>query len=183
MCVCVKSLQSCSTLHHVWLFATLWTVARQTPLSMGFSRPQYWSGLPHPPPGDLPDSDSGIEPTCVTPSALDGFFTTSATWEVHTFRSGQYIDIDTSQSVSSVTQSCPTLCDPMNCSMPGLPVHQQLPESTQTHVHWVGDAIQPSYPLLSPPPPALNLSQHQGLFKWVSSSHHRHRHISIHLSI
>ena len=72
---------------------------------------------------------------------------------------------------SSVTQSCPTLCDPMNCSTPGLPVHHQLPESTQTHVHWVGDAIQPSHPLLSPSSPALNLSQHQGLFKWVSSLH------------
>ena len=72
---------------------------------------------------------------------------------------------------SSVTQSCPTLCDPMNRSMPGLPVHHQLPESTQTQVHWVGDAIKPSHPLSSPSPPALNLSQHQSLFKWVSSSH------------
>ena len=72
---------------------------------------------------------------------------------------------------SPVAQSCPTLCDPMNHSMPGLPVHHQLPESTQTHVHWVGDAIQPSHPLLSPFPPAFNLSQHQGLFQWVSSSH------------
>ena len=58
----------------------------------------------------------------------------------------------------------------MDCSMPGLPVHHQLPEFTQTHVHWVGDAIQPFHPLPSPSPPALNLSQHQGLFKWVSSS-------------
>ena len=72
---------------------------------------------------------------------------------------------------SSVAQSCPTLCDPMNRSTPGLPVHHQLLESTQTHVHWVGDAIQPSHPLLSPSPPALNLSQHEGLFKWVSSLH------------
>ena len=71
---------------------------------------------------------------------------------------------------SPVTQSCPTLCDPMDCSMPGLPVHHQLPEFTETHVHWVGDAIQPSHPLLSLSPPAFNLSQHQGLFKWVSSS-------------
>ena len=73
--------------------------------------------------------------------------------------------------LSSVTQSCPTLCDPMNCSTPGLPVHHQLPEFTQTHVHWVGDAIQPSHPLSSPSPPALNLSQHQALFQWVGSSH------------
>ena len=72
---------------------------------------------------------------------------------------------------SSVAQSCPTLCDSMNHSMPSLPVHHQLPESTQTYVHWVSDAIQPSRPLLSPFPPALNLSWHQGLFKWVSSLH------------
>ena len=72
---------------------------------------------------------------------------------------------------SSVAQLCPTLCGPMNCSTPGLPVYHQLPQSTQTHVHWVGDAIQPSHPLSSASPPTLNLSQHQGLFKWVSSSH------------
>ena len=72
---------------------------------------------------------------------------------------------------SSVAQLCSTLCDPVNCSMPGLPVYHHLPEFTQTHVHWVSDAIQPSHPLSSPSPPALNLSQHQGLFKWVSSSH------------
>ena len=72
---------------------------------------------------------------------------------------------------SSVAQSCPTLCDPMNSSTPGLPVHHQLWESTQTHVHWVGDVIQPSHPLSSPSPPAFNLSQHQGLLRWVSSSH------------
>ena len=72
---------------------------------------------------------------------------------------------------SSLAQSCLTLCDPMNHSTPGLPVHHQLLEFTQTHVHWVSDAIQPSHPLSSPSPPALNLSQHQGLFKWVSSLH------------
>ena len=72
---------------------------------------------------------------------------------------------------SSVAQSCLTLCDPMDCSMPGLPVHHQLPECTQIHVHWVSDAIQLSHPLSSPSPPAFNLSQHQGLFKWVSSLH------------
>ena len=71
----------------------------------------------------------------------------------------------------SVAQLCPTLCDPMDSSTPCLPVHHQLPELTQTHVHQVGDAIQPSCPLLSPSPPAFNLSQHQGLFQWVSSSH------------
>ena len=72
---------------------------------------------------------------------------------------------------SSVAQSCPTLCDPMNRSLPGLPVHHQLPEFTQTHVHRVGDAIQPSHPLSSPSPPAPNPSQHQSLFQWVNSSH------------
>ena len=73
--------------------------------------------------------------------------------------------------VSSVTQSCPTLCDPMNCSTPGLPVHYKLPAFTQTHAHRVGDVIQPSHPLSSPSPPALNPSQHQGLFQWVNSLH------------
>ena len=72
---------------------------------------------------------------------------------------------------SSVTQSCPTLCNPMNCSMPGLPVHHQLPEFTQTHIHRVSDAIQPSHPLSSPSPPAPNPSQHQSLCQWVNSSH------------
>ena len=66
---------------------------------------------------------------------------------------------------SSVAQSCPTLCDPMNCSTPGLPVHHQLPEFTQIHIHRVSDAIQPSHPLSSPSPPAPNPSQHQSLFQ------------------
>ena len=77
--------------------------------------------------------------------------------------------------VVSVQFSCSwnaaCLFDPMNCSTLGLPVHHQLPESSQTHVHWVSDAIQPSHPLSFPSPPAFNLSKHQGLFKWVSSSH------------
>ena len=72
--------------------------------------------------------------------------------------------------IRSVAQSCPTLCDPMNCSTPGLPVHHQLLEFTETHVHRVSDAIQPSHPLLSPSPPAPNPSQHQSLFQWVNSS-------------
>ena len=73
-------------------------------------------------------------------------------------------------TINSVAQSCPTLCDPMNLSTPGPPVHQQLLELTQTHVHRVADAIQPSHPLSSPSPPALIPSQHQGLFQWVNSS-------------
>ena len=119
----VKSL-SC-----VRLLATPWTAAYQAPPSMGFSRQEYWSGLPLPSPK---------------------------------FSSVQF---------NSVTRSCPILCDPMNLSMPDFPVHHQLLESIQTHVHWVGDAVQPSRLLSSPSPPALDLSQHQGLFKWVSSSH------------
>ena len=94
-------------------------------------------------------------------------------FEVNIFaiRSQIWYKVGISQSVSSVAQSCPTLCDPMDCSTPGLPVHHQLPELAQTHVHQVSDAIQPPHPLLSPCPSAFSLSQHQGLFQWVSSSH------------
>ena len=117
---------------------TPWTVAHQAPLSTGFSRQEYWSGLPFSSAGDLPSS--GIKPRSLalladsSPTELQGKFS--------------------SYSVSSVTQSCPTLCDLMNRSTPGLPVHHQCPEFTQTHVHKVGDVIQPSHPLSSPSPPA-----------------------------
>ena len=74
-------------------------------------------------------------------------------------------------SLSSITQPCPTFCDPMDYSTSGFPVHHQHPKLTQTHVHRVGDAIQPSHPLSAPSPSAFNLSQHQGLFQWVSSLH------------
>ena len=80
--------------------------------------------------------------------------------------------LGTSVQINSV-QLCQTLYNPMNCSMPNLPVHHQLLEFTQTHVHRVGDSIQPAHPLSSPSPPALNPSQHQGLFQEVSSSHQR----------
>ena len=73
----------------------------------------------------------------------------------------------------SAPKSCPTLCDPMDCSTPGFTILHYLLEFAQTHVHWVGDAIKPSHPLLSPSPPALNLSQHQGVFQWVDSSDQR----------
>ena len=79
--------------------------------------------------------------------------------------------LENSHQFSSVAQSCPILCNPMDCRTPGLPVHHQLLGSTQTHVHWVSDAIQPSHPLSSPSPPTFNHSQNQGLFQWVSSSH------------
>ena len=91
---------------------------------MGFSRQEYWSGLPCPPPGDLPDP--GIQPQY--PALAGGLFTTEPP----------------GKQSSSVAQSCPPLCDPMNHSTPGLPVHHQLPEFTQTHVHRVGDAISSS---------------------------------------
>ena len=90
------------------------------------------------------------------------FFTKWAMREVKPWDSVQF---------SSVTQSCPTLCNLMDSSTPSVLVYHQLPEWSQTHVHWVGDAIQLSHPLSSPSPPAFNLFQHQGLFKWVSSSH------------
>ena len=91
----------------------------------------------------------------------------TSSWEPYRSRQVNRLSVQ----FSSVAQSCPTLCNPMDCSMPGLPVHHQLPEFTQTHIRWVGDAIQPSHPLSSHSLPAFNLSQHQGLFKWVSSSH------------
>ena len=72
---------------------------------------------------------------------------------------------------SSVAQSCLTLCNPIDCSTPGIPVHHQLPEFTQTHARWLSDTIQPSHPLSSPSPPTFNLSQPQCLFKWLSSLH------------
>ena len=82
----------------------------------------------------------------------------------------------------SVTQSSLTLCYPMDCSMPGFPVLHHLPELAQTHGHWVGDDIQPSCPLLSPSPPVFNLSQNQGLFWWISSSHQAAKVLSFSIS-
>ena len=89
------------------------------------------------------------------------------TWNVRPMNQGKFSSVQ----FSSVAQLCPTLCDPMNCSTPGLPVHHQLPVFNQTHVHRVSDAIQPSHPLSSPSPPAPNSSQHQSLFQLVNSSH------------
>ena len=91
------------------------------------------------------------------------FFITSTMWKAPN-------NTDSDQ-IRSVAQSCPTLCDPMNRSTPGLPVHHQPPEFTETHVHRVSDAIQPSHPLSSPSPPAPNPSQHQSLFQRINSSH------------
>ena len=91
--------------------------------------------------------------------------------------------IETSVQFSSVAQSCLTLCDPMNCSTPGLPVHHQLSEFTQTHVRWVTDSIQPSHPLSSPSPPAPNPSQHKSPFQWVNSLHEVAKYWSFSFSI
>ena len=158
----IKCSYACILSHfsRFWLFSTPWTVTMGSSIH-GISRQEHWSGLPFPLPGDLPNS--GIKPTSLMSSALaGGFFTTSASCEALNVLISQF---------SSVAQSCPTLCDPMDHSMIGLPVHWQLLEFTQTHVHWVSDAIQPFHPLASPLPPTLNLSQHRGLSQWVSSSH------------
>ena len=137
--------KSCPTL------VTPWTVACQPPLSKGFPRQEYYSGLSFPSPGNLPNP--GTE--SASPAFTGAFFTHWATRE--------------STQFSSVAQSCTTLCNPMNGSMPSLPVHHQLLEFTQTHVHRVGDVIQPSHPMSSPSLPAPNLSQHQSLFQWVNT--------------
>ena len=139
--LCINSVQ---WLSHVQLFVTPWTVTHQAPPSVGFSRQEYWSGLPFPSPGDLPDP--GIRPR--SPALAD---------TLNSEPPGKPL-IYILSSVQS--HSCPTLCNSMNLSTPGLPAHHQLLESTQNHVHRVGDAIQPSHPLLSRSPPAPNPSQH-----------------------
>ena len=131
-------------------------VAHQAPPSMGFSRQEYWSGLPFPSPGEFPNPRIKSR---------------SPTFQADALTSEPPGKPSTWYQFSSVAQACPTLCNPMNRSMPGLPVHHQIPEFTQTHVHRVSDAIQPSQPLSSPSPPAPNPSQHQSLFQWVNSSH------------
>ena len=92
-------------------------------------------------------------------------------WVMRLFKRSFLILHNGGPQFSSVAQSCLTLCNPINCSTPGLFVHHQLPEFTQTHVHQVGDAIQPFHPRSSPSPPVPNPSQHQDLFQWVNSSH------------
>ena len=144
----------------IQLYATVivFAVADQASQFMGFSRQENWNGLPCPLQGNLPHP--GIKPTpLLSPALAGGFFTTSTIWEAfleYRFCSVQF---------SSVAHSCPTFCDPMNRSTPGLPVHHDHPEFTQTHVHRVCDAIQPSHPPSFPSPPAPNPSQHQGFFQ------------------
>ena len=146
-------------LSRVWLFETPWTVAYHAPLPMGFSRQEYGCGLPFPSPEDLPNP--GIKPRSPKQKQLSTLYRYFSWLSTHLLGVIQF---------SSVAQSCPTLCDPMDRSTPGLPVHHQLPEFTQTQVHRVSDAIQPSHPLSSPSP-APYPSQHQSLFQWVNSSH------------
>ena len=110
-------------LSHVQLCSTLWTISRQAPLSMEFSRQEYWSGLPCSPPGDLPNQ--GLNPRLMSPALVGRFFTISATWEAL-----HYVLL-----LCSVTKSCLTLCDPMAAIMLGFPVPHYLLEFAQTHVH------------------------------------------------
>ena len=141
-----RSLPNSSSVHRILQARILGWVAM--PSSRESSQPKDWTRI------RLPALESR-------------FLIIGATWEAPV----TLALIHNSVQFTSVAQSCLTLCDPMNCSMPGLPVHHQLPEFTQTHVHPVGDAIQPSHPLSSPSPPAPNPSQHQSLFQWVNFSH------------
>ena len=158
-CMKVKSesevAQSCLTLSDPW------TAAYQAPLSMGFSRQEYWSRVPLPSPITLYVRQQKRH-RCKEQSfglcGRGGWF-------------GRMVLKHVSDQIRSVAQSCLTLCNLMNRSRPGLPVHHQLPEFTETHVHRVSDAIQPSHPLSSPSPLAPNPSQHQSLFQWVNSLH------------
>ena len=159
-----KERKKVKSLSHIWLFATLWTVACWTPPSVGFSRQEYWSGLPFPSPGDIPDP--GIEPASPTlqaDSLLSEPPRKPGPCLIGSYRGSPFCCF-------SVTKMCPPLCEPMNCSMTDFPVLHYLLQFAQTHVHWVGDATRPSHPLSPPSPPALSLSQHQGLFQWVSCS-------------
>ena len=152
MYVCVSV--SVKSLSRVWFFATPWTIACQAPLPMEFCRQEHWSGLPFPSPGDLPNPGIKIVSPGLQADSLP--------------REPLRKPITYIVEFSSVAQSCPTLCSPMNRSMPGLPVHHQLPEFTQTHIYRVIDAIQPSHPLSSPSPPVPNPSQSRGNYiPWI----------------
>ena len=160
----------CSVTGHVQLFSTLWTRASQVPLSMGFSRLEYWSVLPCHPPGNIPDP--GIKPKSPACPALQANSLSLVPPGKHIEKNKQRLlpyhihrNYSVNYQFSLVAHSCPTLCDPVNRSTPGLRVHHQFSEITQTHVHRVSDAIQPSHRLSSPSPPAHNPSQHQSLFQ------------------
>ena len=167
-----------SRFSRVWLCGTPQTAVHQAPPSLGFSRQEHWSGLPFPSPMHESEkwkwshsvvSDSGTLWTAAYQAPPSMGFSMARLLEWGAIAFSPVIPLIqykiSSVQFTSVTQSYPTLCNTMDCSTPGIHVHHQLPEFTQTHVHWVGDAIQPSHPLLSPSPPTFNLSQHQGLFK------------------
>ena len=169
VCVCVF-VCVCQSLSSISLFTIPWTLACQAPLSMEFSRHEYWSGQSLPSPGILPMH-------VLNPGLL------YCRWILHclSHQGSPHIKFYNHKLLETILAigfsmskiknnqfSCSVmsdLCDPMNCSTPGLPVHHQLPELTQTHVHRVGDAIQPSHPLSSPSPPDPNPSLNQGLFQ------------------
>ena len=144
-------------------FVTPWTVTCQAPLRMEFTRQECWSGLPFPSPGDLPDL--GIKPS--SPALACRFFTTKPPEKPLICTLFVYIYM---HQFSSVAQSCLFATPWAAAHQASLSITNSRRLPKQTHVHWVSDAIQPSHPLSSPSPPALNFSQHQGLFKWVSSS-------------
>ena len=161
-----KSLQSCPTLCNP-------TDGMEIPLKTR-TKTNIWPSNPIL--GIYPEESKTEKDTC-SPLFIAALFTIARTWKKPRYPSTDewikklwYIfTMEYSVQFSSVTQSCPTPCDPMNHSTPGLPVHNQLPEFTQTHVHWGCVAIQSSHYLLSPSPPAPNPSQHQSLFQWVNS--------------
>ena len=149
---------------------TPWTVAHQVPLPMRFPRQEYWSGLLFPSPGDL--LDPGIQPG---PPALQMDSLPLATQEATILLGSTYkqhhmsfvflcLTYISSVQFRSIAQSCPTLCNPLDCSTPRFPVHHQLLDLAKTHVHRVSDAIQLSHPPSSPSPLAFSLSQHQIFF-------------------
>ena len=150
------------SLSHVQLFLTPWIIAYQAPLSFTIS----WGLLNFMSIKSVMISNYLIH--CHPLLLLPSIFQNSK--KMH---KAEIKALILSVQFNSVSQSCLTLCDPMECSTPGFPVHHQLPELAQTHVHQVSDAIQPSHPLLSPSSPAFNLSQHQGLSQWVSFLHQR----------
>ena len=141
--MCAKSL------HHVWLFVTLWTVACQTPLSMGFFRQE-----------DLHGCHALLQRMLLTQGSNPGLLVSCISRQTLYL----YCHLKNSDQFSSVAQLWLTFCERMNLSTPGLPVHHKLLEFAQTHVHQVGDTIQPPHPLSFPSPPAFNLPQHQFLF-------------------
>ena len=165
---CLRGCGEKGTLLHCWwecklvqpLWGTVWRFLKKLEIELPYD--------PAIPLLGIHTEETRIERDTCTPMFTEALFIIARTWKQPRCPSAdEWIRKLWFSSVqfSSVTQSCPTLCDPMNRSTPGLPVHHQLPEFTQTHVHRVSDAIQPSHPLSSPSPPAPNPSQHQSLFQ------------------